>query len=280
MKRIITITSIFALLFSSLSAQNYNKEFIKQVKKILGNDYREYSFLSYPLDNFGALTFYKDAASDENQICAAATCLGLPTPAANSTDWINMFDYLDIGGGGQITLTEKSQKQIVIKTILPKIYQVLNISGQYDRKRVVNATININQGFKRILKLEKVNNFINSLNNTSLLKKSYVNNNLVYVYADFVIDKMSVSIDVDINAATEIDTKLNLSVNPGAIFSTDSNTGLSLSITKVSNGSYKINFDKPVIIARLIKFQPSEGGLGSNVNNTITKDIKDPSLIN
>jgi len=275
-RNIIQVTLIFLINSQLAMSQNYNKQFIKQIKNAIGKDFKYYTFLSYPVDNFGVLTFYTNSAEDQNMISPTFKTIGKTKPS-EVEDWLNLENFVSIGEGPSITLSNKSQKEISLKTLLPKIYQVLQLSAEYNSKKIITTTLNFNAGYKRIMDPDKV---LPMALKIPSVNTGFANKELVYVYGDFVIDKMVVKIEIESSAALKIDAELaKLPKNGDVALAEDSTkSNLSLSIKKEGIGSYTITFNKPVVIARLIKTQPSNGGLEGS-SSYLTKNIQDPSLI-
>lgn len=173
MKKLLILV-IAGILFLPLhsAAQGYNKKTIKAIKKAIGDDLKGYKIFSYPTDNFGVITSYESKVDNTTQICATWSCLGygstdIPT---DKTKWINVDDYASVGGGAQVTLDDKTQKKLAVNTILPKIYNVIDLDAGLDKSSLVSTSLVIGKAYKRYVEKQKTTDYINSLENTNLLK--------------------------------------------------------------------------------------------------------------
>lgn len=277
----LSILLMLALLTSTVSySQNYNKQFKKSIQKSLGKDYKNYQFLSYPIDNFGVLTCYDNAPKDENIAAETASFIG--APPKNREEWLNLKGFIFTPGqGGTIKLDSKSQTDVAVSTILPKVFEALKLSASFNKKSVKHVEVFINRGYKRLYNPDKFQKFIvDSMSGKA--NYAYKNKTLVYVCGDFVIDSMSVKVTLDNDLSAKVDGEL--SMLPEGITSNpsdstqSSSTKVSVGIKHTGGGSYEITFNKPVIVARLIKYQPQEGPLDAETGDFTTK-AADPSLI-
>jgi hypothetical protein len=108
------------------SCSSYSKIMSKAVKKAIGEDFKEYYAFSYPTNNFGLITTYETKLSYENQYCAMAACLdGLEINSME--EWLHFGGLADVGKGGPITISENKKTKIASKTILPKLWNAINI---------------------------------------------------------------------------------------------------------------------------------------------------------
>lgn len=276
-----SILLMLALLTSTVSySQNYNKKFKKAIQKSLGKDYKHYQFLSYPIDNFGVLSCYENSPKDEN--IAAETSSFLGAAPKNREEWLNLKGFIFTPGeGGTIKLDSKSQTEVAVSTILPKVFEALKLTASFNSKKVVRAEVFINKGYRRLYNPDKFQKFIvDSMSGKA--NYAYKNKTLVYVCGDFVIDSMVVKVTIDQDLAAKVDAELaslpaGITSNPSDS-TQSSSTKVNVGINRTAGGSYTITFNKPVIVARLIKYQPQEGPLDGNTTDYATK-VEDPSLI-
>ncbi|NIG54517.1 hypothetical protein [Chitinophaga sp. Cy-1792] len=267
------LTVAAALICFSAGAQNYNKEFIKAVKRCIGKDFRKYSFLSYPLDNYGVLTFYRTSPTTNHMISPSFKTIGKDKPT-NPDEWLKMDNNVEIGEGPSIELSDKSQREMSVSTILPKLFNILKISGKYKQESVVESHVHFNAGYSRVMDPDKAVALIQKIPSVNT---GYVNKDLVYVYADFVINNMVVDIAVTGDMEGSLDAGLSGFPTVDNV-TTVGDVDLNFSVKKNSKGSYTVTFNRPLIIARLLKYQPSDGTLESTGDVAIAK-VPDPSLL-
>jgi hypothetical protein len=148
-------------------AADYSHTMQTEVKKTLGNDFRDYSWLSYPTTNFGIATMYvlptkTTKASDKNQWCASFTCLGMDDDQVPSEPEkrLKLNGFADIGSGGPITLTDTQKHDLAIGAVLPKIGQILGLNASTDWNTGTTISLSLGNVNKRFLIREKLYNYI------------------------------------------------------------------------------------------------------------------------
>ena len=224
----------------------------KAVQDALGDDFKKYHAFSYPTDNFGLITSFDGAAQAGDQICATFSCVGrIP---ANDREWLEVFGYADVGDGGVITLDEKTKKKIALQTILPKMWEVLEIAGGFSSETTTTTSLDLGPGHVRFLNKLKFKKFVDNLSADSEYKIKYANGDLTIVTSDVVLSKMTVTVEVSQETAINLDAKVGL---------VGGNKGkLGFNLSKVGEGKYTLVVDHPVIVLRLRRKQPQAGGLG------------------
>lgn len=262
-KRTSTIILIICTIFCTESfAQNYNKIMGKSIKKAIGFDLEGYQIFSYPTDNFGLITSYENSVTDTNFLCDMWNCIGVNDANSKSANWLTLNNFAGVGGGGTIELSQRKKTKVAVEAVLPKIYDVVGVTGGFKKERTTEINITIGKAYLRKLRRDEITNYINNLDNTKSVKKAYNNGNLVLVVADCVIENMSVSVKVDQETAADLDAKLGISGTTIAakVFQ---DLSLSVKVEKSSSGTYSFKVTHPVIFARLTKKQPGAGSLGA-----------------
>lgn len=264
-KKILLTTVILGFTFYSIeaNAQNYNRIMGKAIKKAIGSDLNGYQIFSYPTDNFGLITSYENSVSDANFLCDMWNCIGINDMNHTSINWINLNNFAGVGEGGTIELSQKKKSKVAVDIILPKIYDVIGVSGGFKTDRTTEVNITIGKAYLRKLRRNEIIGYINNLENTNSIKKAFINGDLVIVVADCIIENMTVSVKVDQETSAAIDAKLGVSGSSIAakVFQ---DASLSVSVEKSSSGSYMFKISHPVIFARLTKKQPEAGSLGTS----------------
>lgn len=275
MKNLIIFTFFLAGAFNSIiNAQNYNRIMTKAIKKAIGTDLKEYQTFSYPTDNFGLITSYQNSATDANFLCDMWNCIGINSSnIIDKTNWLSLNNFAAVGGGGSIELSNKDKSKIAIEVVLPKIYNVIGITGEFKKEKNTEITISIGKAYLRKLRRDEIIKYINNLDNSKSIKQNYINGSLVLIVADCVIEDMAVKVKVNQNMASNIDAKIGVSgTSTGAKIFQDSS--LSVGVEKLSDGVYNFSISHPVIFARLAKKQPSAGALGENQDFSDWKTVK------
>lgn len=237
----------------------------KAIKKAIGSDLKGYQIFSYPTDNFGLITSYENSVSDENFLCDMWNCIGVNNTNTENLDWLKLNNFAGIGSGGTIELSQKKKTKVAIDIILPKIYDVVGVTGGFKKESTTEINITIGKAWLRKLRRDEIIEYINKLDNTKSVKRAFNNGNLVLVVADCVIENITVSVKVDQETASKLDAKLGVT---GTSVATKIFQDMSLSVVveRTSSGTYTFKVSHPVIFARLSKKQPGAGSLGAEEN--------------
>jgi hypothetical protein len=189
-------------------------------------------------------------------------CIGVSSPSTGTNNWMKLNDYAGIGEGGTINLTENKKKKVAINVLLPKVYDVVGVTGGFNKNTTTNININIGKAYLRKLRRDPIVEYINTLDASKSMKKVYDKGSLVLAVADCVIEDLSVTVSVDNNTSTELDTKLGITGTSVAakVFQ---DASLSIKLEKNTNGTYTFKVSHPVIFARLFRKQPAAGSLGT-----------------
>jgi len=229
-------------------------------KDAFGPDFKEYTFLSYPTDNFGVATLYDSSFNDKDFLCSTWTCLGIQVPA-DEKQKLNLNGYADIGNGRPLTFDEDSKNEVGIKLLLPNVLKVLNIDVNATSTSDTKVEMQIGDGYKRLLLKDKFGERLSAMK-PGPTKDAYNNGRLVVVVGDLVLQSVKVTISVDKQRNANLDLKLTQALQgkqAGEILGKDS--ALELKYGGGSNGKYEFASDKPVVVAVLTRRQPTGGVL-------------------
>ena len=271
MKRATFSILFCALLCVGLTSCNdkYNDILVKKVREVLGPDYKAYQSFSYPTNNFGLATAYAPRGGEEKPydsdfLCDGWSCIGVKDTdiPQDLSDKLRMKGFAAVGGdGAQITLTESEAKELGLNIVLPRIYEVLKISGGFDSKQVIKTELTIDRAYPRKLRRPAMISYLNSLPDTDPIKTAFTQGNLVLIVADVVIGSIRVIIDVDKHGAQTLDGALGGNLpGVGKVFT---DTALGVKVSRQLTGKYTFEITKPVIVLRLAKRQPEAGTLAS-----------------
>jgi hypothetical protein len=231
-----------------------NAQDFKQVmKQAFGNDYRDYQWLDYPVNNFGVATAYtgvKDRVDRRGFLCATFTCLGVKQSPADIDVWMRANDFADVGCGGQLDAKLERNKGSILNSLLPKILNVVGLTASLGTVRNIKADIKLASMCSRQLQQAKMIGFIKGLNaenDTFGLKQAYDRGRLVLVIGDLVMKSMTIRLYADNKLNAQLDAKLGGEsekvLGQGAEFG--------VKISKSSSKDYELTVTDPVIVAVL-----------------------------
>jgi hypothetical protein len=233
-----------------------------KIAEALGPDYDRYQPFSYPTNNFGLATAYastSDRPKPEDFICDTWECLGKGSNVpASSQELLEVAGFAGVGSNGaKIDLTTKETQDLAIDALLPKVFQVLQLGGSYDKKKITNVTLSLGRAYPRLLRKTRMIPFIAGLPTTEPLRQAFDQGRLVLVVGDVVIDAVKATIDVDQTIGQALKAKLD----PGLPSKVFSGVDLGVKVTDELNGKFTFEVTQPVIVKRLTKRQPSAGVL-------------------
>ena len=265
---------ICCLGLSSCISTNYNEIIAKNVKAALGEDVKDFTAFSYPTDNYGVGTTYILSTGATNlsygdMFCDMWYCFGIPDADVPSdvSKWIKLNGYAGEGKGAKISLTHKEGSDIVIKALLPKIYEVLKIGGTADVKKTKTIELELGEAHIRFLRRPEWTKYINNIasgSNLYPLKQNYLQGNLTVVVSDVVVTSMKAKVSIDSKTETSMDAALGGKI-PG-IEKIFKDATLNFKITKEGAGVYTLETLHPVILMRLAKVQPAGEKLGAETS--------------
>ena len=210
-------TSICA---STLYGQDYGKLMAAKVKSALGNKaVKGYVFSTYPLDNFGLATAYQNKQNPAVFICATWECVGISDDQKvdSLTDDQKLkiiadgVQYATVGTSTALNLTEDEKKSISLKAVLPKLFQVLDITGDLSHSNEINTTLTTGPINVRILRRSAMATKMSSASGVAAEKAASVTGDLVLVYSEIVVSSMKIEIKTDPQTTADLEAKLSRS---------------------------------------------------------------------
>jgi hypothetical protein len=255
----------------SAYAVDYGKLMANKVKSALGQKaVKGYVFSTYPLDNFGVATAYEHKQSPEDFICATWECVGISddqkVSGLSDEQKLNIVadgvQYATAGAGPSLNLTEEEKKSISLKAILPKLFQVLDITGDFSHTNDINTTLTTGPISVRILRRPAMMTKIGGPTGNAAEKAASNTGDLVLVYSDIVVSSMKIEVKPNPETKADLEAKLSgaLTGKVGQVFSKDSD--LSFKLDNSTKGDYSFSINKPLILAVYVKKQPGPGALG------------------
>jgi hypothetical protein len=117
----------------------------------------------------------------------------------------------------------------------------------------VTTTLELGPASVRFLNKKKFEEYIDNLSPNNRYKQKYNAKNLILVVSDVVVEYMSVKIKVNSDLAAQLDA----AIEAGEITSKLGKIDLDAKLERSTSGTYELTIDKPVIVLRLAKKQPS-----------------------
>jgi hypothetical protein len=122
------------LMSSTLShADDYAKVVQKCVQSTLGSDFKNYQYLSAPIDNFGTGTMYPPAAKGQNFDIKTAGLLGDPQTWWTFSDADQIATELakmrPVGKTGPIAATCNTTTKFSLSAVLPSLFKLLTVNA-------------------------------------------------------------------------------------------------------------------------------------------------------
>jgi hypothetical protein len=244
------------------ASRDYSKIMQAAIRRSLGNDFREYEWMSYPTNNFGVGTMYvlnseKEKPGDKNQWCATYTCLGLEGKRApvDATARLTAGGFADVGTGGPVSLSDDQSETLAGEVFLPRLLNILGVNTEGVSASSGQASIRLGNVSRRILKKQAILTYLDGLPPASPLRKSLEEHRLAMVVADAVIDSLEVDIQSRGNTTGDLTAKLAPLVNRIA----GSPSTMQVQVKRDQSGKYRLLVGEPVVIARLTLRRPLAG---------------------
>ena len=262
MTRGLAMLVAFCALRSYGATADYGKIMQSTLKHSLGDDFRQYEWLSYPTNNFGVATMYvleseKSRPSGSNQWCATFTCIGLSENQIPSDPRLRLTvnGFADVGSGGPISISGSDSASLAVGFFAPAIFNVLRLSAETSEIRLEHMTLRLGNISKRFLKKQQIFTFIDNLPASSPVRKALDSDRLAIVAGDVVIDSLELDLDLDEaqnhNLTARLDSLLNRKA--GAL------TGMTVQVRREKKGQYRLIIDQPTVVARLTLRHPLRG---------------------
>jgi len=242
--------------------EEYSEVMQQKIKTLLGEDFKDYTWSSYPTDNFGIVTSYDpakgDSFGDMNFLCATWSCLSMQVPT-DPDKKLNIAGFADVGNnGGIIKLSEKETTDLATSVVLPEIYEIVKVSADAGANTDVKTQMTLGRVYPRKLIRSKMLAYVKTLQSDDPMKAAFERGNLTLIVADVVIDSMLVKIQVDKTKQAKLAVDLASKLEVGKIFK---GAKLELKVNRADNGEFEFEVVKPVILAVLARKQPQAGVL-------------------
>jgi hypothetical protein len=257
------------------------QQFSSSMREIFGQDFPHYQWLSYPLDNFGVGTAYRDTretANDKHFLCATFDCLNIePVPASNNDEGLNKQwllvassptvdkGYADYGCGGPVQDALSRHSESAIQAFFSQMMSVIGISLDLKKSRETTVTLVLKSACKRLLN-GRIQEYLEGLKRDDYgIRRAAVDGELILIKGDIVIDKLEIKIHASQDLKTQLNAKL---AGAGAKkFGSDSKFGIELSHDQ--SGDYYLRTTSPVIVGVLAARQPLSLSAGHKASNEV-----------
>src|SRR5437879_5938233 len=140
---------IAVLLLSLNLGLAFGQDFAHTMKNVFkGNQFKDYQWLNYPVNDFGVGTSYKTAGTsidNKGFLCATFTCLSIsPVPSGN--DWVyvkprNAAAFADAACGGPADDALKRESKIAASAFLPKLLSVVGLTTGVDSDKTLDTQL-------------------------------------------------------------------------------------------------------------------------------------------
>jgi len=260
---------LIGLCASTTSFASPSGDLKSALKSAFGDDFKDYTWLSFPVDNFGDCTMFKlsslsDNPSDKNQICATWSCIEKPKPL-DIRDEITIYGFVDEGRGYPIQFEEKKAKKFALGLIVKPLLSALGANAKLADSKKVKTTFKTGVAYKRKVNIEKLTQYLNNIETSRPAYVAYESGLLSFVKGDLVLTDIEVTLTVDKATDGILDAALNRAVGDSTI----STHSMDLSVSKTTEGVYKIRNPGSAIYAVLTVKQPKPKALGVAPNRDL-----------
>lgn len=254
------LVALFAGLATSAIAQNYQKNLTKELKKILGKEFKKNNFVfrQVPFDNFGLLSAFKDEIEFASFQCDMFTCIDKTIPT-DFPSWLSMYGYAAVGNShSTMELDKKVQNGFAINMALPKLLSVLGINADLNNKNIKDIRLNLGNFYLRLAQPRKLTRFMDdTLKAGDPLKQLWDRGELVFVGGDVVAEYIDMEVVVDQNLESKLDAKISDTAKIANI----GGSSMNFQYNRSSKGTYRFKVNAPVIIAYMPRKQSGAGAL-------------------
>ena len=187
---------------------------------------------------------------------------------------LSMAGFVAVGTGGTITLSESKKNELALEFVVPSIANVIGINLGLDWAKTVTTDLTLGPAHIRRLRPDPMYSLIADLPASSMMKRAFTDGDLVLTVLDIVVDKMTVTLQVNRALNPSLDAQLKQKAMDwvGA-----SQSNLNVSLVQVTEDSYTLEIGQPVVVCVWPKRQRQPGvfGAGGMVEETILIDPAD-----
>jgi len=245
------------LLGSTLShAADYAKEVQKCVQTTLGSDFKNYQYLSAPIDNFGTATMYPPAAQGQNFDIKTAGLLGDPQTWWTFTDADRIAAELGKlrpeGKTGPIAATCNKNMTFSLSVVLPALFKLLSVNASVDYNKSVQVQISFTSAKNRLINWTQLaQDDKNKLINSDVSAQLGAHNFLITI-GDVALEQYTATLTFKKNLDVKAKAQLTAAWQQ---FGKDSS--LTADFSNAADGTYKFTAKNPVIAALFVGAPPA-----------------------
>lgn len=275
----------FCLVFALASVSYGQFDYQKVVKKYIENqlktgpcsidrdfkDFKKWQVMNYPVNNYGLLTLYDRQADGSYSLLEDmwSTLRYADSEVPNDfTLWIRMDGFAAPGiNGPTINITgDSDKKKFGFGFLFPKLLSAIGVSAAFDKDRTTVVDLQIESFIPRCLRRPTANRFLNGAEAEPQNQRRvdptiaghFAAGDLAIVVGDVIAKNMTITVTADVNTTASIEAKIGADVTNKVFQDAD----LKFNYLRQQKGKYTFTVTSPVVVARLIKSQPSGGTSG------------------
>lgn len=255
------------LLSTVCLAADYTKEVRKCVQSALGSDFKNYQYLSLPIDNFGTGTMYPEAAKGQTFDIKTAGLYGDPATWWISNDTQQIAKELDklrpSAKSGPISATCSTNMKFSLSAVLPALFKLLSVNAGVNYNKAVTVQISFSSATYRPLNWTQL--AADDKNHLIIPEVSahLGAHDFLITVGDVVLQQYSAQLtlkkNLDVNAKAQLTAAWNQ-------FAKDSS--LTADFSDGSSGTYTLTAKNPVVAALYVG-QPPPGVTLEQADKTI-----------
>jgi hypothetical protein len=255
---------IFIVFSCVVASSSSGQDFPKAMKKVFtGNQYKNYQWANYPLDDYGVGTAYRGTSAEMKGgsfLCATFTCLDVakpdPTKADGLTEWLivssdpkDSTGYANKGCGGNVETSLQTNSKWAVSAIVPQLLGVLGLNATASNDKSVKTNLVAASACNRKLLQVKALQYISRTDHpdTYGVRDAYKKNELVIVLEDVVIT----SFDVQVNTTGDLKAAFDAKLAQDPTGKIGNNASLQFNLEKTSSDSYHLKTSTPLIVGFL-----------------------------
>jgi len=197
----IALVAIAANICMTVAFASPSGDLKSALRKASGDDFRDYSWLSLPVDNFGVCTMFRlaslsDKPSDRNQICATWSCLGKAKPH-DIRDEITVYSFVDEGNGRPLQIEERKARKIGLALVLKPLLASLGIDATLADSKTITTRFKTDRAYRRGVTIDSLKTHLDGMDKSSEAYAAYDAGLLAFIKADIVLSDIEVSVTLD-----------------------------------------------------------------------------------
>lgn len=188
------------------------------------------------------------------RICPTFTCLGLSEALLDAPSSLQEQNLITMDEGDASSIVDDKTKETLMALALPSFLRIVGLNFSTSQVRKAHLEVTFGSLIMREIVPAEVVAYIQSLESAAaitatqrLVLREYKRKHLSLVTKDIVIDKLSLAITTQRDSQSALDAALE--EKAGKVFGKDST--LKLKVSKHTDGNFRIETTRPLIIGRL-----------------------------